>query len=337
MPDMIVASMTATKEETEHAVSANWREPFPGTSVEVVTEPTPAEVETPETEEEAPATTEETPEVETDAAPEAEEEVQETDEPRPKKTGGFQRRIDKLTKEKTDLSAQLAEFRDRFKALEDRVAGKPAESETEKPKPEPASAKGKPTPDEIGTKFKDYDEYNEALIDWKAADLLAKTLAARDQQAQEREQQEIREEITGSYKQAAKQFADKTPDFNEVVQKATDAGMRLPEPIVNLIQELDNGPAVTYYLCTHPEDALKLIEASPAMGFAQIGRLAQTLETPAPAPVKTPAKKPISSAPAPARPVAGHSARSTPNLSEMTTDEFFKYRNQQEADRQRRN
>lgn len=333
MPDMIVASMTATKEEMEHAVSSTWREPFQETPVEVVTEPAPAEVETPE--EETPATTEETPEVETDAAPEAEEEVQETDEPRPKGKGGFQKKIDKLTREKSELSTQLAEFRDRFKALEDRVAGKPAESETEKPKPETASAKGKPTPDEIGTKFKDYEDYNEALISWKAQDLLEKTLAARDQQAQEREQQEYKAEVAATYKKAAKEFEKQTPDFNEAVNAAIGAGMKMPEQLLDMVLELDNGPAVTYFLCKNPETTLGLIDLPIKQGFVELGRLSESLKraSAAPAPVKTPAKKPISSAPAPARPVAGHSARSTPNLSELSTDEFIKLRNRQEAER----
>lgn len=341
MPDMIVASTTATQEEMDHAVSANWRDPIPPKAEEAIVPP--AEVETEETVEEVTDETEEAPaasepEAEIASAPETEEE-QETDQQRPPKgKGGFQKKIDKLTREKGDLAAQLLEFRERFTALEERLAGKPAGTPEEKPETKvPASAKDKPTTDQIGTKFQNYEEYNEALIDWKAE----QKLAARDQEAQARETREIQEARDEGYRESAKSFAEEVPDFNDAIVEAGKAGMKLPEPIIELIKELPNGPAVTYYLVKNPDEALALIEAGPSMGFALIGGISRGLEAEAearaakPAP-KTPAKKPISSAPPPARPVGGHSARSSTPLSELSTDEFIRTRNQQEQERDRR-
>lgn len=326
MPDMIVASTTATQEEMDHAVSPNWREPFQAKvepKPEVKVEPT----EPAETEEEATETPEASEETETATVPEAEEEQE--PEQRPKGKGGFQKKIDKLTREKGEASARALALEDELRELKERMA-KPAVAE-EKPKVE---TKGKPTADEIGTKYKDYDEFNEALIDWKTEKLLQTTLETRDREARERETREIQETRDTNYREAAKEFAEQTPDFNEAVVNATKSGMKLPEPIIELIKELPNGPAVTYYLVTNPETSLELLSASPAMGFAMIGRISQGFEA-QPEPVKAPAKKPISSAPPPAKPVSGNSARSSTPLSEMTTDEFIRSRNQQERDRRR--
>src|SRR5579863_1543887 len=126
MPDMIVASTTATQEEVDHAVSADWRTPLQPKEVTA-----PAKVEG---EEETPVTTEEAQEVET--APDSEpEEGQE----RPKGKGGFQKKIDKLTREKSEaqaladtLAGELATYKERLAAIEARLAGKPAETVEDK-------------------------------------------------------------------------------------------------------------------------------------------------------------------------------------------------------------
>jgi hypothetical protein len=332
MPDFIVASTTATQEEIDHAVSADWRTPIP------VKEETKKETAKPDAEVEqvAPETPQETEEVETASVPEAEQE-QETEEQRPKGKGGFQKKIDKLTREKGELAAKLAEYEDRFAQIEKRLAPA-AETKDEKPTAKTDSATPpKPLESEIGTKYKDWTEYNEALIDWKADRRLEAKLAERDKTAEEREVQAIQESRTEGYKEAAKEFIEKeAPDFNEAITAATKAGMKLPEPIIELIQDLPNGPAVTYYLVTHPDDALALIDMSPAMGFAAIGRISQGLEKTV-APPKPPAKKAVSTAPPAVRPVAGNSAKmsaSLQDISKSSTDEYIRVRQAQIRERE---
>lgn len=324
MPDMFLASTTATKEELAHAASADWRKPFP---VEVTPE---HQVDT-----EAPATSEE--EVET--APASEPEPQQEEEKPVKGKGGFQKKIDKLTREKGEavaakdmLAQQLAEFKDRFERLEKRLA---PEAETKVEKPE-VKVEGKPLESEIGTKYKSWDEYNEALIDWKADQRLNARLAELDRTAQERESQETAEERDTNYTKTAKEFAEQMPDFNEAISNAAKAGMKLPEPIIELIKELPNGPAVTYYLVTNPEEALELIGMAPAMGFAAIGRISQGLEAEVKPKPKPLAPKPVSAAPAAVKPVAGHSARSGQTLQDISksgTDEYVRARMRQIEER----
>jgi hypothetical protein len=323
MPDFIVTSHTATQEEVDHAVSQDWRKPIPVPEVKPEAKP-----EEPK-EEAAPVVSEE----ETETAPVSEPESEQ--EQRPKGKGGFQKKIDKLTKEKGEalsaketLERELAEFKDRFERLEKSLAPK-AETKDEKPEAKPKYiTRPKPLESEIGTKYKDWTEYSEDLIDWKTDE----KLAARDQSAQQREITEIQQAREEGYAEAAKEFVEKeAPDFNDAVNAATKAGMKLPEPIIDLIKELPNGPAVTYYLVKNPSEALALIEMSPAMGFAAIGRISQGLEREEPAP-KAPVKKVVSAAPPGHKPVAGNSAKSGNSLHELSqqgTDAYILARRQQ--------
>jgi hypothetical protein len=208
----------------------------------------------------------------------------------------------------------------------------PAETVKEKPK---VTAPGKPLESEIGTKYKDWSEYNEALVDWTAERKLDARLAERDQKARERETTEIQSQRDATYHEAAAEFAKMTPDFNERIDAATKAGMKLPAPIIECIQDLPNAPAIVYYLATNPDEALEIVKAHPAQGFVMLGRISQGLESESqvqqPAP-KVPAKKPISAAPVPVKPVAGHSARSTETLqdiSKRSTDDYIRVRTAQ--------
>src|ERR1700691_2073945 len=138
MPDMIVASTTATQEEIDHAVSPDWRTAIPVKEPEKPATDKPAveeEKEVPQASEEADTVTASDPEVEQDE--------------KPKGKGGFQRKIDKLTREKSEereradrLESELTTFREKLAAIEGRLAGKPAETKEEKPvKPGTLAAK----------------------------------------------------------------------------------------------------------------------------------------------------------------------------------------------------
>lgn len=335
MPDFIVASMTATQEQVDHAVSADWREPIAPKEAVVPASEEPAEevVEV----EETPEATEEIQKAET--APDSEPEPKQEDEKPVKGRGGFQKKIDKLTGEKKEaqakaerLETELSDYRERLKAIEDSLAGKPAETKSEKV----ASASGVPKPleSDIGTKYKDWNEYQEALIDWKADLKIEAKLAERDQTAQQREAEDIQEARATSYREAAGEFVKDHPDFNEKVVAATKAGMKLPQPILDRIQELPNGPAVTYHLVTNPDEALALVEAEPVNGFIMLGRIAYGLELEAAKPeaTKTPAKKPVSTAPPAVKPVTGNSAKTFTSLQDSSakgTDEYIRARQAQ--------
>jgi len=319
MPDMIVASTTATQKEIDHAVSADWRNPIPVKEPEVKevskTEEAEPEVEQEETAE-VPVATEETQEAETDPDSEPEE----TQEKPTKGKGGFQKKIDKLTKDKAELASKLSDYEERFRAIEQRLAGKPAETETEKPAAKASSeTPAKPTESEIGTKYKDWNEFNEALIDWKADRRLEAKLAERDHSAEQRETHEIQQAREETYRASAAEFVKSTPDFNDAINAAAKAGMKLPQPILEQIHELPNGPQVAYYLVKNPDEALALVEASPAEGFIMLGRISYGLESDTKtAQPKPPAKKSVSTAPPAVKPVAGHSARSSTSLQDLS-------------------
>jgi hypothetical protein len=331
MPDFIVASTTATQEEVDHAVSENWRERVPDPEIKPEVKPeVSAEVE----ESETPVAAQETEKAETESATEAE-----TTQEKPKGKGGFQKKIDKLTRERSEateradnLERELSEFRAKFDAIEQRLAPK-AETQQEKPKTEAIA--GKPLESEIGTKFKDWPEYNEALIDWKAEEKIQARLDERDKNAQERELENYREEIGNEYRKNLDEFRKATPDFDAAVDRAAKAGMQLPVPIIDRIRALSNGPDVTYHLVNNPEEALALIQAEPSEGFVMLGILSASLK-PSEPPKPAPAKKVVSTAPPAHKPVTGASARGAVTLEDLSkqgTDDYIRARKVQIAQR----
>jgi hypothetical protein len=329
MPDFIVASTTATQKEIDHAVSSDWRTP-------IAVEEKPAEPEA-VVEPEVPVASEEA-----ETAPESEPEPKQEEDKPVKGKGGFQKKIDKLTREKSEalsakenLERELAEFKERFERIEKRLA--PAETKDEKTETKPQFlTRPQPLESEIGTKYKDWDEYLSDLVDWKTDE----KLAARDKTAQSREQQEIQAARDEGYRDSVTEFLKEVPDFNSAVLAATKAGMKLPEPIIEKIKDLPNGPAVTYYLVTNPDEALALVEMDPVEGFIALGRISHGLESqPKTEPPKPPAKKAVSTAPVAVKPVAGNSAKSGNSLqdiSQRSTDDYVRARMQQMKERDAR-
>src|SRR5206468_5111195 len=90
-----------------------------------------------------------------------EQETEDQTEAKPKKKGGFQRRIDKLNAAKA-AAQQEADYWKRL-ALE-KGAGEPKKDQVDSKAPATAqSNEGKPNPDNFDT----HAEYVEALTDWK--------------------------------------------------------------------------------------------------------------------------------------------------------------------------
>lgn len=251
------------------------------------------------------------PEAVTEAAkPEPEEETEENEE-KPKFKGGFQKRIDRLTR---DLKAKerenelLAEI-SRLKG--EPLAAKPAAKE------EPKTVK--PKLDD----FASYDEFVEALADWKAEEKY-QTLKAKDEEKSQADsnEQELREKFDAHVKRTRIAQA-KYPDYDEVLASIDSEQDAIPEGLALTIIELDNGPDVVYHLAKDPELVAQLKEMSPLRAIAELGRISDKLIAPT---TETP--KPKTAAPAPIKPVATGNTKSTVPLDEMPYEDYKKARQQ---------
>lgn len=283
--DIVLSSTTSSQKELEHAVSEDWRDP--------------AKLEV---ESEAPA-----PEPKPSPATEPEEPGSERQERKSK--GGFQKKIDRLTKTVADLRAELDAARANGKPL----AETPAATE-------PAAAGKEP---KIG-EFKSVDEYLEAKTEW----LVNQKLTLRQQHEEMQAVQEERKEIFNAYNQKVAELEAEHDDFAEVVGRSD---IQIPESVRLAVLEMENGPQVAYYLGQHPEECDKLCEMTPFRAVVEIGKIADKLEVPA-----STAPKNKTMPPPPIRPVGGNASPSSIPLDKLSPEEYIRVRNQQEREKRRR-
>lgn len=233
-------------------------------------------------------------------------------EDKDKPKGGFQRRIDRLTREKRELEAQLETAR----------AAKPAE----KPEAKPAEKPKRPDVND----FDDYhkyeaalEDYTEKLTEWKVDQKLALHKGETAAEAERREQSERARELQAQYEQRRKAVEKEIPTFAADIQASDMAETELPDHVTESILESEAGPKIIHHLATHPEELEALIDMRPLAAVRAIGKLESRFSPPAET-----KGKPVSKAPPPPKP--GGAGKSAPNLESVTEfEEYDKLRRQQ--------
>lgn len=211
-------------------------------------------------------------------------------EPGKKKIGGWQRRVNRLTRENGILTGRL-------QALEQQVAArsaKPQESATQFPV-DPKD----PEPDPNDSKFKTYEDYIKALGAWSSRQEL-KQSKARESQQKQAEQKQARETSWGEKLQKAQEAHE---DWDEVFD-----GLDIPisEAIEEAIQESEHGTELLYRLGKNPDQAKRIAALSPIAAARELGKIEaqivaeQKAKTP-----ETKTKKSSEPPPEPITPVTG--------------------------------
>lgn len=201
--------------------------------------------------------------------------------------------------------------------------------------PAPAAAPtppAKPTPDQFTT----YDEYVDALTDWKSDRAVEKALAKVNNKIEEKSalDSEKQVEATRTKNWLTRQEAIKTalPDY-DVVMGAAD-NVPVAQHVVDLLLDSEHGPAIAYKMAKDPALAEKLNGMTEREAAKAIGRLEAAFESvsspspsPAPAPA-TPKPPTLSKAPVPPTPVPQGSATSK-DPSKMSMPEYVAWRKSQ--------
>lgn len=264
MPTGIIlssGSQGATKEETEEVLRKHGYE---------VDAPEPAENKEKE---------------ETPAKAATEEEKKENGEPENKKEKDnepehLSRRQKAVQKATEQLRKDLQEANRRIAELE--KGGKSGKEEREVEPEEEKAPKREDFPDE--------DSFNEALFDWRYEQRRKK----EQEIAAQKEQEDTLKANWEGYRSKVAEFKEDHEDWDEVVNQP----IPIQESCYLAIHELENGPAVTYYLGQHPDEAKAIYKKSPLAAIMEIGNLSERLkpkpakrdagEERAPAPRKTP-------------------------------------------------
>jgi hypothetical protein len=163
--------------------------------------------------------------------------------------------------------------------------------------------------------FESTEAYAEALAERKAAELLARREAERQQA-----------ETLESYHEREEEARTKYEDFEQV---AYNPRLPITQVMAETIQASDVGPEVAYYLGSNPKEADRIAKLSPFLQAKEIGKIEAKL-------ADNPPVKKSSSAPTPITPVTprGGNARvldttDPRSIKEMSTSEWI------EAERQR--
>jgi hypothetical protein len=215
-----------------------------------------------------------------------------------------QKAIEKATRDLRDENKKLA---DRLAALE---SGKKPEAVVVA---EPAIKQPK------REEFKSDAEFDDAMFDYRYKVRRAK----EDSEAQQKNQRATLEQNYENYKSAVADFREKHDDWDEVVNQK----IPIHESVYLTVHELENGPAVTYYLGKHLAFAQKLAEMSPLAAVVEVGRLADRLKTGAPnrgeADGAAP-RKPKPRLPEPVKPVSTAATASSLTSTQAAKDRNFK-------------
>jgi hypothetical protein len=233
------------------------------------------------------------PEPEKDAAPE------EPDKKPAKDKSPAQKRIDQIIKERNEAREQAAYYRGLTEAKPAGDGEDPAPAPTEKPKLED---------------FESYEDFSEAMADFKIAERDLKNAQSAEVAAKTKTSEIITTQIDAG--------KEKYEDFQEKV--LDNSALAFTPAVVEALTESDNGADLMYELAKDPDELARISRLSPvSMGseLAKIeGRIAGGAET-------KPEPKKVSSAPAPITPVntgSGDVSRKEPE--DMTMDEYINWR-----------
>lgn len=292
---LVVSSTTDTQEQVNAAAGIAPPEAPPAPPAEDAGKPAP-EYE-PEAEDDG---EEETPEGE---QPEAKPE---DTQPKPKRAGGFQRRIERLEREKEFYALRLQEIEHRARAGQ----APPPPQQQERQQPD-----GPPRQDQ----FESYEDWIDKLTDYKLEQAQRKQAAAEQQRAMAAAQQET---LSGWQKNVG-QFRNQVEDFEEVL--ASVDHVNLNPVLQQAILRDAKGPQLAYELARQPEKFAEIAALDPLGALTALGEFKAGLAAKQ-APPAAAAAKPVSRAPAPIRPVGQGASTSTVPPDQLPYRDYVKWR-----------
>ena len=229
-------------------------------------------------------------------------------EDKPKKKGGFQRKIDALTREKWERDQRIAEQERRLLEMQQQLAQQQSSQ----------------TPDDM-PKLADFgydeDNYRAAMQEWSQG----KIQAFQDQQRQQMEyQRQVAEEQRHRQLLVEKiqKATEKYPDFQEKVFDLSVPSLQQINPYAyETLLEADGGDDVAYYLASNPQEIYRFHGMSPTQAAREITLMEGRLKAAPPRQVRTPPKPPST--------VTEGTSEAVTDPNKMTTEEWMKWRNAQ--------
>jgi len=206
------------------------------------------------------------------------------------------------------LSAKLREAEREAAYLRGVAEGKKPEEKAPEPEVQPTLT-AKPNRDD----FEDYDEYVEALTDYK----LEQRQAEATRKAQAETEAARAAEKEANWSKQVSEVAKSRPDFHEVV--TSNRALPINKVMADAIKESEHGAEVAYWLGKNPEQASRIAGLTPFAAVREIGRIEERLTSSKSAPTEP---KRITGASEPITPLAGKSGGAK-DPDKMTDAEWY--------------
>jgi hypothetical protein len=219
---------------------------------------------------------------------------------------GVQARIDELTRARHQSDREAVYWREMAQQQQQREQ----------------QAQAEPVAKPQAGQFASYDEFTEALADWKAEAKIRSVLSERDAQAAQRAEGAARQAQQATFAERVSIAQQSIADFDQVVGNAE---VEISPHVREVLLDSDAGPVLAYVLAKNPDEARRISKMSPLMAARELGRIEAAIAQNGVPPASPAAGRPVSNAPAPARTTAtGTSASKDP--ARMSMDEYVSWR-----------
>lgn len=228
----------------------------------------------------------------------------------------IQPRINELVRKQRDAEREAAYWRG------------VAQGKTPNAPPPPASPPAQASKP-VKESFQTYDEYVEALSEWKADIKVQAALSDVNARIEKRESQQtaaqIQENRSKNWKARAEATREILTDFDEVLSAAE--GAKIEAHTAELLEDSPHGPAIAYKLAKDPELLDKLNKLSPTAAAKEFGKMEAVFDGP---PTKAAATPNPNASKAPKPPTAVNVRSSTTkDPAKMSMDEYVAWRKTQ--------
>lgn len=212
----------------------------------------------------------------------------------PKKPGGFQRRINRLTKDKHELERRVADMEEPSAGGDKKTPAGEAATIDASPAAITKAEAADPTKPEAGN-FDTYEEFTEKFANWLWDKREKAATAAVEQEHAKAAATKVLDKWTDRVDEAREAHED----YDDVVQEDVPITQAMEQALL----ESEQGAEMAYYLGQNPDEAARISKLSPVQSIREMARIEATFDdskTEA-----TPQRKPVTSAPAPVKTVSG--------------------------------
>jgi hypothetical protein len=181
-----------------------------------------------------------------------------------------------------------------------------------------APSAGRPVQDDYET----YDQFQEALVDWKVNLRLTERDAVERERIERVSAKRAHDAVVDAHTGRIDAFRETHSDFDAVIEQ----GKALPmtQPMQDSVLNSDMGPAVMYHLCQFPEECDRIAAMPPMHAIREMGKLEARIEAAQTGPASSAAS--MTSAPRPIKPVGGGATASTVPLDQMDYQSYRRAR-----------